>query len=148
MTQIQRNLRRLLAIKRTYWESSRKYRPGLDASRMDRRYVKRISIPVLSIKRRERVGFALGKSYTTVGDIYQLTLTRKAAFYNAAPHLLNIVEQIDSELGREAMPWKVAVKKIDEILINLGCQLFVDECRLFTYVFAPTDWQRKRNGID
>ena len=47
---------------------------------------------------------------------YQMSLDRKSAFLDACPHLLDDVQRIDKELGREPwMDWNEALKKIKAI---------------------------------
>ncbi len=47
---------------------------------------------------------------------YEMTLERKSAFLDACPHLLDDVQRIDKELGRESwMDWAEVLKKIKAI---------------------------------
>ncbi|MCZ0942064.1 MAG: class I SAM-dependent DNA methyltransferase [Gammaproteobacteria bacterium] len=71
---------------------------------------------------------------------YQMTIDRKAAFLDEAPHLLDDVQAIDTMLGREpSQDWNRIWKRIEEFLEESGSRWRIDEKRLFRNVFTQKD---------
>ena len=71
---------------------------------------------------------------------YQMTIEDKARFLNACPHLLDDVQTIDKELGREPEHnWNVVWSGIQDILHSRGSRWRAPEQRLFRSVFTQKD---------
>ncbi|MBI1293046.1 N-6 DNA methylase [bacterium] len=71
---------------------------------------------------------------------YQMTLDDKARFLDAAPHLLDEVQAIDKELGREPLlDWNSVERRIEAILKKSGARWKKPEWKLFRDVFTTTD---------
>lgn len=71
---------------------------------------------------------------------YQMTFEDKARFLNARPHLLDDIESIDKELGRESfLNWNNVDKKIRNILRKNNSHWKVSEFNLFRDVFTHKD---------
>jgi len=71
---------------------------------------------------------------------YQMTLEDKSRFLDACPHLLEDLQAIDKELGREPMlNWNQTDKKIKAILKKNESKWKANENKLFRQVFTKTD---------
>ncbi len=71
---------------------------------------------------------------------YQMTLADKARFLDACPHLLEDVQAIDQELGREPMPdWPAVWKRIERVLRRRESRWKAPEQKLFRSVFTQKD---------
>jgi type I restriction enzyme M protein len=71
---------------------------------------------------------------------YQMTLEDKARFLDACPHLLDDVQAIDRELGREPQrDWDAVWSRIEDLLHARTSQWKVTEQKLFRTVFAQKD---------
>jgi type I restriction enzyme M protein len=69
-----------------------------------------------------------------------MTVEDKARFLDAAPHLLDDVQAIDKELGREPlMDWNAASKSIERILKQRGSKWRAADEKLFRSVFTTKD---------
>jgi type I restriction enzyme M protein len=68
---------------------------------------------------------------------YQMTLDDKARFLDACPHLLDDIQAIDKNLGREPyQDWNDVEKRIRKILHDNGSKWKAAEQKLFRDVFA------------
>ena len=73
---------------------------------------------------------------------YQMTIEDKARFLDACPHLLDDVQAIDHELGREPLlDWPAAWVRIERLLKQRGSRWKATEQKLFRSVFALRDAQ-------
>lgn len=71
---------------------------------------------------------------------YQMTLEDKVRFLDALPHLLDDVQVIDKELGREPLiDWNATGKQIKRIIKTNGNKWKAKEWKLFQEVFTITD---------
>ena len=71
---------------------------------------------------------------------YQMTIDRKAAFLDADPYLLDDVQAIDKELGREPYSdWNEVWRRIEDLIEARGSRWRLDEKRLFRSVFTQKD---------
>jgi type I restriction enzyme M protein len=71
---------------------------------------------------------------------YQMTFEDKARFLDAAPWLLNDVQMIDKELGREPYTdWNKVDKEIRKLLKKTGSKWKASEQKLFRDVFTKKD---------
>ena len=71
---------------------------------------------------------------------YQMTIDDKARFLDACPHLLDDVQAIDKELGREpAYDWDVVWSRIQDMLHSRESRWRVPEQNLFRSVFTQKD---------
>jgi type I restriction enzyme M protein len=72
---------------------------------------------------------------------YQMTTERKSRFLDAIPHLLDGVQVIDKQLGREPRPdWNAVSSEIEQLLVELNHkQLKKGEAKLFRDVFCEVD---------
>jgi type I restriction enzyme M protein len=71
---------------------------------------------------------------------YQMDIDRKARFLDACPHLLDDVQAIDEELGREPrLDWNVVVEEIDTLLKQRKSRWKAPEHKLFRSVFTEKD---------
>ena len=71
---------------------------------------------------------------------YQMTIDDKAAFLDADPYLLDDIEAIDKELGREpSSDWNQIWYRIECLLAARGSKWRMDEKRLFRNVFTRKD---------
>ena len=78
---------------------------------------------------------------------YQMTLEDKARFLDACPHLLDDVQAIDKELGREpAYDWDVVWSRIQDVLHSRESRWKAPEQRLFRSVFTQKDRQAEPVG--
>lgn len=69
--------------------------------------------------------------------LYQMDLERKSRFLDAVPHLLDDVQAIDKELGREPRPdWNEVNALIDELLKSRESKWKATEKKLFRDVFT------------
>lgn len=76
---------------------------------------------------------------------YQMTLEDKARFLDASPHLLDDIQAIDKDLGREPlMDWNAASKAIDRILKQRGSKWRTADEKLFRSVFTVKDPTAKK----
>jgi len=75
---------------------------------------------------------------------YQMTLEDKARFLDAAPHLLDDVQAIDKELGREPhLDWNAVWVNIEKLLKKRGSPWKTSEEKLFRSVFTLKDTAAK-----
>jgi type I restriction enzyme M protein len=73
---------------------------------------------------------------------YQMTTEDKARFLDACPHLLEDVQAIDQELGREPKHnWNAVYTHIDELLRDRNSRWKAPEQKLFRSVFTQKDPQ-------
>lgn len=84
---------------------------------------------------------------------YQMTVEDKARFLDAAPHLLDDVQAIDKQLGREPlMNWNGTSKAIERILKSRGSKWRAADEKLFRSVFtakhAGAEKVRKGKGFE
>ena len=71
---------------------------------------------------------------------YQMTIEDKARFLDACPHLLDDVQAIDKELGREPMrDWNAVWSRIRDLLHSRESRWRVHEQKLFRSVFTHKD---------
>lgn len=71
---------------------------------------------------------------------YQMTVEDKARFLDAAPHLLDDIQAIDKELGREPqLDWNSVSAAIDRLLKKRGSKWKAADQKLFRGVFAAKD---------
>ncbi|WP_160715346.1 type I restriction-modification system subunit M [Chitinophaga solisilvae] len=71
---------------------------------------------------------------------YQMTFEDKARFLDGLPHLLDDIETIDKEIGREQLlDWNAADKKIRNILKKIGSGWKATEFKFFRDVFTKKD---------
>jgi type I restriction enzyme M protein len=71
---------------------------------------------------------------------YQMTLEDKARFLDAAPHLLDDVQDIDKTLGREPLlDWNSVWASIDKLLKKRGSRWKSSEEKMFRSVFTIAD---------
>ena len=71
---------------------------------------------------------------------YQMTIEDKARFLDACPHLLDDVQVIDKELGREPMrDWNAVWSRIRDLLHSRESRWRVPEQKLFRSVFTHKD---------
>lgn len=71
---------------------------------------------------------------------YQMTFDDKARFLDAVPHLLDDIERVDKELGREPrMDWNEVDTEIRDILKKNGSRWKATEFKLFRDVFTTKD---------
>jgi type I restriction enzyme M protein len=71
---------------------------------------------------------------------YQMTTDDKARFLDACPHLLDDMQAIDKELGREPQrDWGATWERIEKLLRKRGSRWKNGEQKLFRSVFAHTD---------
>lgn len=71
---------------------------------------------------------------------YQMTVEDKARFLDAAPHLLDDIQAIDKELGREPlMDWNAVSKSIERVLKQRGSSWRAADEKLFRSVFTTKD---------
>ena len=71
---------------------------------------------------------------------YQMTIEDKARFLDACPHLLDDVQVIDKELGREPMrDWNAVWSRIRDLLHSHESRWRVPEQKLFRSVFTQKD---------
>lgn len=73
---------------------------------------------------------------------YQMDAERKARFLDACPELLDDVQEIDQQLGREPMlGWNKVLKRIADVLDERGSKWKAAEQKLFRSVFTDKDPQ-------
>ena len=73
---------------------------------------------------------------------YQMTLEDKARFLDACPHLLDDVQAIDQELGREPeRNWDAVRSRIQDMLHSRGSRWRATEQKLFRSVFTQKDFE-------
>jgi type I restriction enzyme M protein len=71
---------------------------------------------------------------------YQMSLEDKARFLDAAPHLLDDVQAIDTALGREPhLDWNAIWASIEKLLKKFGSRWKAPEEKLFRSVFTAKD---------
>ena len=71
---------------------------------------------------------------------YQMTIDRKAAFLDADPYLLDDIQAIDKNLGREPCnDWNEVWRRIESLLESSGSKWRMDEKKLFRKVFTQRD---------
>jgi type I restriction enzyme M protein len=71
---------------------------------------------------------------------YQMTPEDKARFLDACPHLLDDLQAIDHELGREPkLNWNLVLDCIDDLLHERGTRWRASERKLFRSVFTQKD---------
>lgn len=72
--------------------------------------------------------------------VYQMSLDRKSRFLDAVPHLLDDVQAIDRELGREPRKdWSEFDRLMNKLLNQRGSKWKKREYKIFRYVFAEKD---------
>lgn len=77
---------------------------------------------------------------------YQMTLEDKARFLDALPHLLDDIQAIDKQLGREPyLDWNEVEKKIRKIFKEQGSSWKASEFKIFRECFAHKD--EKANAV-
>jgi type I restriction enzyme M protein len=73
---------------------------------------------------------------------YQMTVEDKARFFDACPHLLDDVQEIDKALGREPQrDWNSVWSQIENLLRHRGSRWKTAEQKLFRSVFTHSDSQ-------
>jgi type I restriction enzyme M protein len=78
---------------------------------------------------------------------YQMTVEDKARFLDAVPHLLDDVQAIDKELGREPrLDWGATWGQIETLLKKRGSRWKASEQKLFRSVFTGRD--AKAEAVD
>ena len=71
---------------------------------------------------------------------YQMTVEDKARFLDATPHLLDDIQAIDRELGREPLTdWNATFRAIERILKQRGSKWRAADEKLFRTVFTTKD---------
>jgi len=71
---------------------------------------------------------------------YQMDVDRKSRFLDAVPHLLDDVQAIDKQLGREPrMDWNQVSAEMDDLLKERGSKWKGSEKKLFRDVFTERD---------
>ena len=76
---------------------------------------------------------------------YQMTNEDKARFLDACPHLLDDVQEIDKEIGREPqLDWNAVSNLIDDLIHQRGSRWRVAEKKLFRSVFTVKDSDAER----
>ena len=71
---------------------------------------------------------------------YQMSLDRKRNFLDAVPHLLDDVQAIDRELGREPLcNWSAFARLMTDLLKQRGSRWRVSERKLFREIFTDRD---------
>lgn len=69
--------------------------------------------------------------------LYQMNIDRKSRFLDAYPHLLDDIQRIDLELGREPISdWNRVDQQITEILKQCGSRWKANELKTFKEVFT------------
>lgn len=69
--------------------------------------------------------------------LYQMNIDRKSRFLDAYPHLLDDIQRIDHELGREPISdWNRVDQQITEILKQRGSRWKANELKTFKEVFT------------
>ncbi len=72
--------------------------------------------------------------------VYKMTIEDKARFLDACPHLLDDVQAIDKELGRDAFrDWNAVWARIEKNLHACKSKWKAPEAKLFRSVFTQTD---------
>jgi type I restriction enzyme M protein len=81
--------------------------------------------------------------------VYRMDVERKSRFLDALPHLLDDVQAIDRELGREPRPdWSSFDVLLESLLNQRGSKWKSPERRLFREVFSERDPQAARVILD
>ncbi|MFY9223051.1 MAG: class I SAM-dependent DNA methyltransferase [Blastocatellia bacterium] len=71
---------------------------------------------------------------------FQITLERKAQFLDQVPHLLDDIQDIDKELGREVyLNWNAVQERVNKVLTSRSSKWRVPEQKFFRAVFAERD---------
>lgn len=71
---------------------------------------------------------------------FQITLERKATFYDSCPHLLDDMQAIDAELGREPYPdWNTAQSRMLRVLDRRNSKWKAPELKFFRSVYTERD---------
>lgn len=74
--------------------------------------------------------------------LYTMNVERKSNFLNAVPHLLDDVQAIDKQLGREPRPnWSEFVQRMQDLLQTRGSKWKKNEIKLFREVFTNVEQQ-------
>jgi type I restriction enzyme M protein len=69
--------------------------------------------------------------------VYQMTVEKKSNFLDAVPHLLDDVQAIDRQLGREPRPdWSTFDRMVDDLLQERASKWKATERKLFRDVFT------------
>lgn len=77
--------------------------------------------------------------------LYQMNLDRKSRFLDAYPHLLDDIQVIDHQLGREPVfDWNQSDQQITEILKQRGSRWKANELRTFRDVFTECSAEAER----
>lgn len=75
---------------------------------------------------------------------FQITVEDKARFLDACPHLLDDVQAIDTELGRESiLDWNTVARRINTLLKQRQVHWKTSELKLFRSVFTTPDQTAK-----
>lgn len=71
---------------------------------------------------------------------FQITLERKAQFLDQVPHLLDDIQAIDKELGREVyLDWNGALERANKVLASRSSKWKAPEQKFFRAVFTERD---------
>lgn len=71
---------------------------------------------------------------------FQITLERKAQFLDQVPHLLDDIQAIDKELGREVyLNWNEVQERVNKVLSSRSSKWRAPEQKFFRAVFAERD---------
>lgn len=71
---------------------------------------------------------------------FQITLERKAQFLDQVPHLLDDIQDIDKELGREVyLNWNEVQERVNKVLSSRSSKWRAPEQKFFRAVFAERD---------
>lgn len=71
---------------------------------------------------------------------FQITLERKAQFLDQVPHLLDDIQDIDKELGREVyLNWNEVQERVNKVLTSRSSKWRAPEQKFFRAVFAERD---------
>ena len=71
---------------------------------------------------------------------YQMTTERKSRFLDALPHLLDAIQAIDKQIGRQPLEdWNQVKCKVENVLEGINAKLKKAEFKLFRDVFTETD---------
>lgn len=80
---------------------------------------------------------------------YRMDIDRKARFLDACPHLLDDVQAIDKELGREPLrDWNVVAEEVEALLKERKSRWKAPEHKLFRSVFMDKDPTAERVRLD
>jgi type I restriction enzyme M protein len=115
----------------------RRHMSGSDIADLVQLYDKFADRGISKVFRNEEFGYTHVTVDRPLRLQYQMAIEGKARFLDACPHLLDDVQEIDTELGREPQrDWNVVWLNIVEILGNLGSRWKTGEEKLFRTVFT------------